>query len=91
MRTSYSLSNETNLALPELAIALVGHNFASHQVRDGSLYLASGETTPAYSSHKADVYGITLSRSKSKLAYPGKLRLKHHVALIQPSHTTELI
>jgi len=56
-------SNETNLALPELATVPVGANLASRQVRDGSFHLASDEATPAYSGRKAKMYGIALNRA----------------------------
>ena len=59
-------SSETNLALPELAIAPIGANLASHQVSDGSLHFASGKATPTYSGRKAEVSGIALNRAKSQ-------------------------
>jgi len=59
-------SNEINLALPELATAPVGANLASRRVRDGSLHLASGELTPAYSNRMAEVSRIALNRAKAQ-------------------------
>ena len=44
-RPAIASSNETNLALSELATAPVGANLASRQVRDESLNLASCEAT----------------------------------------------
>jgi len=48
----------------------------SRQVRNGSLHLASGKTTPAYSDRKAEVSGIALSRAKAQARLSSEAKAK---------------
>ena len=72
--------SKTYFALSELIAAPGGANLASHQIRDNSLLLASGEIIPISYSREAKISRIDLKRAKVKVLCSAK-SARHRVEL----------